>query len=263
MQIHQKHNFAGGGDQFCEVCVEKHLTPARRQRLQQTVKQCHVRAQLYCQPCVLYPSTDHTKAWTQGILCKPRLHSLLKPEMPDSPASISLRVAVHETTAYNHIPALGQQLTPAPVPSTSMASCWHTSSLTGKWNQLGTTTPGTGLAVVTPAFLRCLLCKVSPYISVVLFRRIKQKTINVKWWGGLTQHRIRNLWLSGDTTAWNDSTGEGHRSPPLAQVHNKVVEQRLQLKWHAAWNIFGLIEPSVIFFQFTSFLLIISNQHTH
>lgn len=107
MQIHQKHNFAGGGDQFCEVCVEKHLTPARRQRLQQTVKQCHVRAQLYCQPCVLYPSTDHTKAWTQGILCKPRLHSLLKPEMPDSPASISLRVAVHETTAYNHIPALG------------------------------------------------------------------------------------------------------------------------------------------------------------
>lgn len=49
--------------------------------------------------------------------------------------------------------------------------------------------------------------------------------------GGLTQHLIRNVfWLSGDTTAWNDSTGEGHHSPPLAQVHNKVIEQRLQLK---------------------------------
>lgn len=53
----------------------------------------------------------------------------------------------------------------------------------------------------------------------------------------LTQHMIRKLlWLSGDTTAWNDSTGEGHHSPPLAQVHNKAVEQKVQLKWHAAWN---------------------------
>lgn len=53
----------------------------------------------------------------------------------------------------------------------------------------------------------------------------------------LTQHLIRNLpWLSGATTPWNDSTGEGHHSPPLAQVHNKVVDKGLQLKWHAAWN---------------------------
>lgn len=40
--------------------------------------------------------------------------------------------------------------------------------------------------------------------------------------------------LFGDTTAWNGSTGGGYHCPPLAQVHNKVVQQRLQLKWHAA-----------------------------
>lgn len=51
--------------------------------------------------------------------------------------------------------------------------------------------------------------------------------------GFLTQHLIRNLiWLPGGTTAWNDSTGEGHHSPVLPQVH-KVVEQ---LRWHAASN---------------------------
>lgn len=44
------------------------------------------------------------------------------------------------------------------------------------------------------------------------------------------------LCLAGDTRVWKDSPGEGHHSPGLAQVHNKIVEQLLQLKGHAAWD---------------------------
>lgn len=62
-------------------------------------------------PALIIPKHGHKEFYvSQGYI------SLVKPGMPDSPASISLRVAVHGMRAYDHIPALGQQLAPAPVP---------------------------------------------------------------------------------------------------------------------------------------------------